>query len=61
METQESQLIKLQVCLYKHDDTSYEDFTKYATEEYPMRAIPLSTYDSFMNQLTKSWQLDTIL
>ncbi|KAH8201436.1 hypothetical protein TruAng_004360 [Truncatella angustata] len=38
---QESQLIKVDIRLYKKDEVPYEDFIKWATEVYPTKAIPL--------------------
>ncbi|RYP09571.1 hypothetical protein DL764_001256 [Monosporascus ibericus] len=37
MATQQPQLIKLDVCMYKKDDISFEDFVRYVTEEYPSK------------------------
>lgn len=37
----QSPLFKVQVCLYKKDDTSYDEFIQWATEVYPVKAIPL--------------------
>ncbi|RYP65659.1 hypothetical protein DL771_008211 [Monosporascus sp. 5C6A] len=41
MATQQPQLIKLDVCMYKKDNISFEDFARYVTEEYPPKAIPI--------------------
>ncbi|KAI0122485.1 hypothetical protein F4814DRAFT_408888 [Daldinia grandis] len=37
----EAPLTKFEVCLYKKDDISYEDFVKWTTEVYPPKAIPI--------------------
>ncbi|KAK7754483.1 hypothetical protein SLS62_003503 [Diatrype stigma] len=37
----QDQLIKFDVCLYKKDNISYDEFIKYATEVYPPKAVPL--------------------
>ena len=36
-----SPLIKFDVCLYKKDEISYEDFVEWATKVYPVKAKPL--------------------
>lgn len=36
-----SPLIKFDVCLYKKDEVSYEDFVEWATKVYPVKAKPL--------------------
>ncbi|KAG8159215.1 hypothetical protein KVR01_010876 [Diaporthe batatas] len=36
-----STLIKFDVCLYKKDDVSYEDFVEWATKVYPVKAKPV--------------------
>lgn len=36
-----STLIKFDVCLYKKDEVSYEDFVEWATKVYPIKAKPL--------------------
>lgn len=36
-----SPLIKFDVCLYKKDEVSYEDFFEWATKVYPVKAKPL--------------------
>lgn len=36
-----SPLIKFDVCLYKKDEVSYEDFVEWATKVYPIKAKPL--------------------
>lgn len=36
-----SPLIKFDVCLYKKDGVSYEDFVEWATKVYPVKAKPL--------------------
>lgn len=34
-------LIKFDVCLYKKDGVSYEDFAEWATKVYPVKAKPI--------------------
>ncbi|KAI3392887.1 hypothetical protein diail_5020 [Diaporthe ilicicola] len=34
-------LIKFDVCLYKKDEVSYDDFVEWATKVYPLKAKPL--------------------
>lgn len=36
-----SPLIKFDVCLYKKDEVSYDDFVEWATKVYPVKAKPL--------------------
>ncbi|KAI5924940.1 hypothetical protein F4810DRAFT_103316 [Camillea tinctor] len=36
-----SELIKLDVCLYKKDDVSYEDFIEWITKTYAQEVIPI--------------------
>ncbi|KAH8649151.1 hypothetical protein BX600DRAFT_474624 [Xylariales sp. PMI_506] len=38
---QSTELIKFSVCLYKHEHVSWEDLTKFATVDYPPRAVPV--------------------
>ncbi|KAL7628327.1 hypothetical protein AAE478_002527 [Parahypoxylon ruwenzoriense] len=40
-EAKYSGLIKLDICLYKKDDVSFEEFIHWATEVYPVEATPL--------------------
>lgn len=35
-------LIKFDVCMYKQDGITFEEFAKYVTEIYPPKAIPVS-------------------
>lgn len=37
----EDHLIKFSVCLYKNPDIPYEDFIRWCTEQYPVRAAPI--------------------
>lgn len=36
-----SPLIKFDVCMYKKDEVSYEDFVEWATKVYPVKAKSL--------------------
>lgn len=36
-----SPLIKFDVCMYKKDEVSYDDFVEWATRVYPVKAKPL--------------------
>lgn len=36
-----SSLIKFDVCMYKKDEVSYEDFVEWATKVYPVKAKPV--------------------
>lgn len=35
------QLLKFDICVYKKEDIPFEDFVKWATVEYPPKAVPL--------------------
>lgn len=36
-----SPLIKFDVCMYRKDEISYDDFVEWATKVYPVKAKPL--------------------
>ncbi|GAB1313476.1 hypothetical protein MFIFM68171_03686 [Madurella fahalii] len=41
MDGQTPQLLKFDVCIYRKDGIPYEDFVKWATVEYPPKAVPV--------------------
>ncbi|KAH9885053.1 hypothetical protein F4778DRAFT_787455 [Xylariomycetidae sp. FL2044] len=38
---EQQELFKVEVCIYKKDEVSYEDLIQFATKDYPPRAMPL--------------------
>ncbi|KAI1633303.1 hypothetical protein F4809DRAFT_32529 [Biscogniauxia mediterranea] len=45
----QSELIKCDVCLYRKDDVSYEDFIEWATKVYLPQAVPFMKKHGVVN------------